>query len=111
MPGRDGSGPVGNGPIGRRGRANGGCVGPDNDFTGYGPGYGAGYGMRFGRGGGFRARRRVFANNYNAPVQYEGEPAPAAPQEYEQQSLKEEIQDLKSQLNELKQALTQKTEK
>ena len=112
MPARDGSGPVGTGPIGRRGRANGGCVGPDNSFNDYGPGYGGGYGMRFGRGGGFRARRRVFANYYNAPEQYQAEPVPdTTNREQEQQALKQEIHELKNEINELRQAMTQKPDK
>ena len=30
MPGRDGTGPIGSGPIGFRGRSNGRCASPDN---------------------------------------------------------------------------------
>jgi hypothetical protein len=68
--------------------------------------------MRFGRGGGFRARRRAFANNYNdAPVAYEGEPVAAPAQQQDQQPLRQEILELKSQIDELKQALAHKPDK
>ncbi len=49
MPGRDGSGPVGNGPEGLRGRSAGGCVGPIDEQSFGGRGLNAGRGR-----GGFR---------------------------------------------------------
>lgn len=50
MPGFDGTGPRGEGPMTGGGR---GYCNPAAAGYGYGPGYGAGYG--FGRGGGYRA--------------------------------------------------------
>lgn len=44
MPGRNGTGPDGNGPTGFRGRVNGGCVGPY--FPGQAGGFGRGRGNR-----------------------------------------------------------------
>ncbi len=60
MPGGNGTGPMGQGPM--TGRGAGYCAGfgmPGYANAGFGRGYGRGFGMGFGRGGG-RGRRHWF---------------------------------------------------
>ncbi len=113
MPGRDGTGPSGMGPM--TGRGMGVCSGNPQPFTGFGRGFGRGmgYGRGFGSGfgGGARFRRRCFAG-YPAGPAYgspgAGYPAPVDPQaeraylEGEAGAMQNALDQIRKRLDELK---------
>ena len=97
MPARDGTGPMGQGPM--TGRAMGYCTGyrvNDNRFT-FGRGLGLGRGMGFGRGIGLR---RGYGQYYNdlGPLGYKSEKDYLAAQK---EFLKQRLDIINSQLEDL----------
>ncbi|HUT77908.1 MAG TPA: DUF5320 domain-containing protein [Polyangia bacterium] len=98
MPGRNGMGPMGQGPM--TGRGMGWCNAMDtsNDVPQVGPGYGMGRG---GRGGGWR-HRRFWAAGANVPS------AASAPEVGELDSLRAQIAQLTEELGELKNKIEKK---
>jgi hypothetical protein len=70
MPGRDGSGPLGQGPM--TGRGLGVCTGVNAPMYGgwFGRGFGRGFGRCFGRGFGFGLGRRFGFGAYNPNFNY-----------------------------------------
>ncbi|MBU1077241.1 MAG: DUF5320 domain-containing protein [Spirochaetes bacterium] len=100
MPGGDGTGPLGEGPM--TGRASGYCAGYATPFTGR-RWFGMGRGMGYGRGR--RLGRRAF---YPAVAPYEADPYQQSmnPQD-EAGLLKEQIVYLEQQINAAKERITQ----
>ncbi len=93
MPGGNGTGPMGAGPM--TGRSMGYCAGFDRPrFANFG---GGGRGMRMGRGGGFGFRNRFFAN--------EAQQMPAMTAEQEKEYMQNNIKALENELEAAKQRL------
>ncbi len=103
MPGGDGMGPRGMGPM--TGRAMGFCVG----YAPLRPGAGTGVGLAWGRGGGRGWRNRFYATGVPGWAAYEGysagyaKPDPA----WEKQSLRDQAQSLKVELETIERRLAE----
>lgn len=101
MPGFDGTGPAGAGPMTGGGRGYCG--------TGYGYGYGYGYGRGYGRGLGYgagwgRGRGYGYGAGWGGPGYYP--PAPITPEE-ERQALNAEAQNLRQALSDIERRLAE----
>ena len=106
MPGGNGTGPLGEGPM--TGRAAGSCVGNkvagfsnSNGMSNFGGGRGRGCGRGMGRGLGYR-KRFIQNQNWNGPVM---------DKEQEEQYITNEINSLNGTLNALKKRLDEIKEK
>ena len=103
MPGGDGTGPMGMGPM--TGRAMGTCVGYAAP-GGMNPA--AGRGRGFGRGGGFGRRNRYWATGVPGWAAFGGAMAPAAPTaEQELDSLRAQAQNMGGALEDIKTRIAQ----
>ena len=100
MPGGNGTGPMGAGPM--TGRGAGYCAGFDRPgFANFGGrGMGMGRGMRMGRGGGFGRGGFGFRNRF-----YGVQQAPAITPEQEKEYVKNDIKALEEELEAAKQRL------
>lgn len=101
MPGRDGTGPIGTGPIGFRGRSAGRCVGPD--FIGRNFAFGRGLAYR-GRMGWHRGYGRYWMNlpQYNTPT------VQPSVMNIDMNGLEHELSNIKKEIIELNQKLEEK---